>query len=94
MEGCGSMLCQRGARQARRPEPQLHGGLAAAPARLLHALRPCSPTRSARPPACMPPGLMNGAIIPALGGPTGPALNPFRDLGPRLAFHLLPIPGK
>ena len=30
----------------------------------------------------------------SLGGPTGYALNPARDLGPRLAHAALPIPGK
>ena len=33
-------------------------------------------------------------MVLSLGGATGPAMNPARDLGPRLAFHLLPIPGK
>jgi glycerol uptake facilitator-like aquaporin len=36
-------------------------------------------------PCCHPTGL---------GGPTGYAANPARDLGPRLAHFLLPIPGK
>jgi glycerol uptake facilitator protein len=30
----------------------------------------------------------------SLGGPTGYAINPARDLGPRLAHAILPIPGK
>lgn len=30
----------------------------------------------------------------SLGGPTGYAINPARDLGPRLAYAVLPIPGK
>jgi glycerol uptake facilitator protein len=30
----------------------------------------------------------------SLGGPTGYALNPARDLGPRIAHAVLPIPGK
>lgn len=34
------------------------------------------------------------AIGISLGGPTGYAINPARDLGPRIAFAVLPIPGK
>jgi glycerol uptake facilitator protein len=39
-------------------------------------------------------GILVWAIGLALGGPTGYAINPARDLGPRLAHALLPIPGK
>ena len=34
------------------------------------------------------------SIGASLGGPTGYAINPARDLGPRLAHAVLPIPGK
>jgi glycerol uptake facilitator protein len=34
------------------------------------------------------------AIGASLGGPTGYAINPARDLGPRIMHSLLPIPGK
>ncbi|KAL6785025.1 hypothetical protein ACKKBG_A02120 [Auxenochlorella protothecoides x Auxenochlorella symbiontica] len=33
-------------------------------------------------------------IVLVLGGPTGVATNPARDLGPRIAHWILPIPGK
>jgi glycerol uptake facilitator protein len=39
-------------------------------------------------------GLLVVAIGLSLGGPTGYAINPARDLGPRLMHALLPIPGK
>lgn len=39
-------------------------------------------------------GVLIWALGLSLGGPTGYAINPARDLGPRLAHALLPIPGK
>lgn len=39
-------------------------------------------------------GLVVWAIGLSLGGPTGYAINPARDLGPRIAHAILPIPGK
>lgn len=39
-------------------------------------------------------GLLVLAIGLSLGGPTGYAINPARDLGPRIAHAILPIPGK
>jgi glycerol uptake facilitator protein len=39
-------------------------------------------------------GLLVWGIGLSLGGPTGYAINPARDLGPRLAHSLLPIAGK
>ncbi|SDN84859.1 MIP/aquaporin family protein [Alkalicoccus daliensis] len=39
-------------------------------------------------------GFLITAIGLSLGGPTGYAINPARDLGPRIAHALLPIPGK
>jgi glycerol uptake facilitator protein len=39
-------------------------------------------------------GFLVWSIGLSLGGPTGYAINPARDLGPRLAHFVLPIPGK
>lgn len=43
------------------------------------------------------PFIVGGLIVIiglSLGGPTGYAINPARDIGPRIAHTLLPIPGK
>lgn len=42
----------------------------------------------------IPIGFVVWAIGLSLGGPTGYAINPARDLGPRIAHAILPIPGK
>lgn len=42
----------------------------------------------------LPSGLLVFSIGLSLGGPTGYAINPARDLGPRLMHALLPIKGK
>ena len=39
-------------------------------------------------------GMLVWGIGLSLGGPTGYASNPARDLGPRIAHQILPIPGK
>ncbi|WP_103851391.1 MIP/aquaporin family protein [Lactiplantibacillus plantarum] len=39
-------------------------------------------------------GLLIAAMVISLGGPTGPTLNPARDLGPRLVHALFPVPNK
>ena len=42
----------------------------------------------------LPVGLLVFSIGLSIGGPTGYAINPARDLGPRIAHSILPIPGK
>jgi glycerol uptake facilitator protein len=74
---------------------------------VLMAVEPSLEQVSAIPNAAQPPlklglgavgaipvGLLVLAIGLSLGGTTGYAINPARDLGPRIAHALLPIPGK
>jgi glycerol uptake facilitator protein len=42
----------------------------------------------------LPVGLLVLSIGLSLGGTTGYAINPARDLGPRIAHFILPVPGK
>ena len=44
--------------------------------------------------AALPVALLVVGIGASLGGPTGYAINPARDLGPRIAHAVLPIPNK
>ena len=46
------------------------------------------------PIAALPVALVVVGIGASLGGPTGYAINPARDLGPRIAHAILPIKGK
>jgi glycerol uptake facilitator len=68
---------------------------------VLHFAQPDALTPTGEPIAvglgsvgAIPVGLLVFAIGLSLGGPTGYAINPARDLGPRIAHALLPIPGK
>lgn len=46
------------------------------------------------PMTALPVAFLVVGIGMSLGGPTGYAINPARDLGPRIAHAILPIPGK
>lgn len=56
--------------------------------------RLASPTSSLGALDALPVGLLVLAIGVSLGGPTGYAINPARDLGPRIMHFLLPMPNK
>jgi len=58
------------------------------------ALAMSKPTTSLGTLDALPVGLLVLGIGLSLGGPTGYAINPARDLGPRIAHFLLPIKGK
>lgn len=53
-----------------------------------------STTFSDAPAGALGVALIVVAIGVSLGGPTGYAINPARDLGPRIAHFVLPIPNK
>ena len=52
------------------------------------------PLAGALATGALPVGLLVVVIGMSLGGPTGYAINPARDLGPRIAHFVLPIAGK
>jgi glycerol uptake facilitator protein len=56
--------------------------------------RLAAPTSSLGALDALPVGLLVLGIGVSLGGPTGYAINPARDLGPRIMHHILPIPHK
>ena len=56
--------------------------------------RLAAPTSSLGALDALPVGLLVLGIGVSLGGPTGYAINPARDLGPRIMHFLLPIPNK
>ena len=59
---------------------------------VLAILANSAPTQSGLTPLLV--GFLVWAIGLSLGGPTGYAINPARDLGPRIAHAILPIPNK
>lgn len=58
------------------------------------ALAASAPSNSLGALDALPVALLVVGIGMGLGGPTGYAINPARDLGPRIAHYILPIPGK
>jgi len=61
---------------------------------LFGALLMSKPASSLGALDALPVALLVLGIGISLGGPTGYAINPARDLGPRIAHFILPIPGK
>ena len=61
---------------------------------VLGAMAMSSPASSLGTLDALPVGLLVLAIGLSLGGPTGYAINPARDLGPRIAHFILPIKNK
>lgn len=61
---------------------------------LFGALTMSKPTDALGTLNALPVALLVLGIGISLGGPTGYAINPARDLGPRIAHFILPIPGK
>jgi glycerol uptake facilitator protein len=61
---------------------------------ILGVLYIASPTSSLGALDALPVSLLVLAIGLGPGGPTGYAINPARDLGPRIMHAILPIPGK
>jgi glycerol uptake facilitator protein len=61
---------------------------------LFGALTISKPSNSLGTLDALPVALLVLGIGISLGGPTGYAINPARDLGPRIAHFILPIPGK